>query len=258
MAPLLGLALLFSATPGVAQTDAPAANGGEPRFYGGARLLFSNANVKSATEYDPRFGLGGGVYVGGSAWKDFDVRIEANYVQKGANLTYSTWSLEWQLDYIDVPVLLVYNVSPRSRTSVEFYGGAAYSYGVHLQAEEGDNLGYDLEDVIGQPIPLVHSEVLVDGEPVPRTSLIVNSVESSEWSYVFGIGLSVPVGAVNLTFDARYTGAISSPSVSGEIQDVEGDGAEATLVTSSADVTNKVFCWYVGFEFPFGTRAASQ
>jgi hypothetical protein len=220
--------------------------------------LFSNANVKSAIEYDPRFGIGGGVYVGGSAWKDFDLRVEANYVQKGGNLTYSTWSIEWQLDYIDVPVLIVYNLSPRSRTSVEFYGGVAYSYGVHQQVEEGDNLGYDLEDVIGQNIPLDRGTLIVDGEPVPRTSLVIESVESSELSYVFGIGLSVPVGGVNLTFDARYTGAISSPSVSGEFQDVVGDGSEAAIVTSSADVTNKVFCWYVGFEFPFGTRTASQ
>lgn len=260
VAPLCGVAMLLAAAaPSFAQTGTDmGANGGEPRFYGGARLSFSNANVKSADEYDPRFGMGGGGYVGASVWKDFDLRVEANYVQKGANLTVGSWTLEWQLDYLEVPFLLVYNLMPRSRTAVQFYGGVAYNYGLHQQAEEGDNLGYDLEETLGQAIPLEGATINVAGVPTPRTALVVDAVETTELTYMVGAGFSVPIGTVNLTFDARYTAALSSPSVSAQIERVVGDGAEAHIESSDADVTNKVWSWYVGFLFPFGSRTASQ
>lgn len=257
--PLLAVAILLTAvSASLAQTDPADPSGGEPRFYGGAHASFTNANVKSGVEYDPRFGIGGGIYVGGRVWKDFDLRLEANYVQKGATLNVGRWSIEWQLDYLEVPLLLYYNLMPISRTSVQFYGGVAYNYGYQLQVEEGDNLGYDLEAVLGQNIPLEAGTVLINGVDVPRTALVIESVESTELSYMLGMGFSVPVGAVNLTFDARYTASLADPSVTADLNQIVGDGDEAEIVSSIADVTNKTWGFYVGFLFPFGSRTASQ
>ena len=258
-APLLAVAILLTAATSFAQTEtADPADTGEPRFYGGSHVSFTNANVKAGTEYDPRFGIGGGIYVGGAVWKDFDLRLEANYVQKGATLNVGRWSIEWQLDYLEVPLLLYYNLMPISRTSVQFYGGVAYNYGHQLQVEEGDNLGYDLEGVLGQNVPLESGTVEIGGEQVPRTALVIEDVETTELSYMLGMGFSVPIGAVNLTFDARYTAALSDPSVTANLNQVVGDGTDAEITSSTADVTNKVWGFYVGFLFPFGSRTASQ
>ncbi len=256
--PLLAVAILLTAAASFAQTVTDPAAGGEPRFYGGAHLSFTNANVKAATEYDPRFGIGGGGYVGAAVWKKFDVRVEANYVQKGATLNVGRWAIEWQLDYLEVPVLLVYNLMPRTRTAVQFYGGVAYGFGLHQQVEEGDNLGYDLEEVIGENIPLESGTVVIGGEEVPRTALVIDDVETTELSYMLGMGLSVPIGAVNLTFDARYTTSLTDPTVTGSLNQVVGDGTDAHIESQVADVTNKVWGFYVGFLFPFGSRTASE
>lgn len=245
----------LSTTAAIAQTEqseappppeAPAS--GEPRFYGGAHLFFSNSNVSGTEDYDPRMGLGGGVYVGGSAWKSFDLRLEANYVQKGANLSVGNWTIEWQMDYLEIPLLLVYNVMPRSETSFEICAGAAYGFSLQAQVEEGGNLGYDLEEVIGEFIPL---------EQTRRTGLVINSVETTELSFLLGAGLSVPVGAVNLCFDVRYTVGLTDPVVDATFQQVVGEGDDATVVETHEAFSNKTFCFFVGFEFPFGVRNAS-
>jgi hypothetical protein len=257
--PLLVVVLLLAAASSFAQTGtADPAGTGEPRFYGGSHVSFTNSNVKAGTEYDPRFGIGGGIYVGGAVWKDFDLRLEANYVQKGATLNVGRWSIEWQLDYLEVPLLLYYNLMPISRTSVQFYGGVAYNYGHQLQVEEGDNLGYDLEGVLGLNVPLESGTVVIDDEEIPRTALVISDVETTELSYMLGMGFSVPIGAVNLTFDARYTAALSDPSVTADLNQVVGEDDEAEIQSTTADVTNKTWGFYVGFLFPFGSRTVSQ
>jgi len=249
------LASAFLTTAAIAQTEAEATTpptappSGEPRFYGGAHLLFSNSNVSGTEEYDPRMGLGGGVYVGGSAWKSFDLRLEANYVQKGANLSVGNWTIEWQMDYLEIPLLLVYNVMPRSETSFEMCAGVAYGFSVQEQVEEGSNLGYDLEAVIDEFIPL---------EQTGRTGLVINSVETTDLSFLLGAGLSVPVGAVNLCFDVRYTVGLTDPVVDATFQQLVGEDDDVTVVSTHEAFSNKTFCFFVGFEFPFGVRNASS
>jgi Outer membrane protein beta-barrel domain len=244
---------LFSAfalllAPGItrAQEDALAPSTGEPRFYGGARYLVSMADVSAAQEYDPRFGVGGGLYVAGTAWKPIDIRIEGNYVQKGGRIAFGRTACEWQLDYFEFPVLAVYNVMPRSQTSFEICAGVAYGLSVQQQVEESDNLGYDLDAFLDQNITLD-----------ARNSLVVESVENNELSFAIGMGLSVPVGAANFTVDVRYNRSITDPIVTGRFEQVVGDGATATIQESPADLSNRVFCFFIGFEFPFGSRTAS-
>jgi hypothetical protein len=215
----------------------------DPRYYGGARWSFTMADVASEVEQDPRFGVGGGVFVAGTAWNSLDLRLEANYVQKGARLTFSQASVEWQMEYIEVPLFLVWNTAPKSGTAVEFYGGVSYGFPIEMQYEQGDNLGFDMEDFEGIPVQLTS-----------RTALVVNDVEDSDLSFALGIGLSVPVGQVNFLVDARYTRSLTDPVVEADLITVVGDGDTQTIETDSIDFSNRVFSFFVGFAFPFGAR----
>ncbi len=229
-------------------TDAePAA--GDPRFYGGARFSVSISDVSSIQEQDPRFGVGGGIFVAGRAWKSFDLRLEANYAQKGARYSFSRSSVEWQMDYLEIPLLLVWNVMPKSQTSVEFYGGPSYGFPLQRDVEQGDNIGYDLEDFTDIPIFINQTTVLR-----------VNDVEDSDLGFVLGVGLSVPIGKANFLVDTRYTRSLTDPVVSADYIQTIGEGDEAVTETASADFSNRVFTFFVGFSFPFGTRgeAASE
>ncbi|HEU4929812.1 MAG TPA: porin family protein [Candidatus Krumholzibacteria bacterium] len=217
----------------------------EPRFTLGARTAFYMSDVKAAQEYDPRFGVGGGLFLQANAWKRLDVRVETNYVQKGARLAFSQSSIEWQMDYIETPILLVVNLSPKSKTSVELCAGFSYGFQFQRQVEVGDNPGYDLEAYLDEG----------DLIPVNRaTNLDINSIEDADLAYALGVGLSVPVGAVNFLVDVRYTSSLTDPAVEGEFITTIGEGEDAVTTTTSADFANRVFAFFVGFSFPFGTR----
>ena len=219
----------------------------DSRFYGGARLSVTMSDVKSELEHDPRFGVGGGLFVAGQAWKEFDVRIEANYVEKGARIAFSRSAIEWQMDYLEVPVFLVWNIMPKTQTSVELYGGVSYGIPLNRQAEQGDNLGYMLEDWIDTPFIIN-----------PTTVLRINEVEDADLAIALGIGLSVPVGQVNFLVDARYTRSITDPVVSADYITTTGDGDDAVTTVTSTDFSNRVFTFFVGFAFPFGSRSAPE
>jgi hypothetical protein len=217
------------------------------RFYGGARLSASMSDVSSTQEHDPRFGVGGGLFVAGSAWKSFDLRVEANYVQKGGRLSFSRSSVEWQMDYLEVPVFLVWNIMPKTKTSVELYAGVSYGLPVQRQVEQGDNIGYDIEDFTDE-------EIFIN----QITMLRINDVEDTDLGFALGVGLSVPVGQVNFLVDARLTSSLTDPVVSADYITTTGEGEEMVTTTTASDFKNSVFSFYFGFAFPFGTRGAAE
>jgi len=220
----------------------------EPRFTLGARTAFYMGDVKAAQEYDPRLGVGGGIFLQANAWKRIDLRVEANYVQKGARLAFSRTAIEWQMDYAEFPILLVVNLSPKSSTSLELCGGFSYGYPMQRQVEVNDNLGYDME------------AYLEEGDFIPvntTTNLVINDLEGADLAYAIGLGLSVPVGAVNFLVDVRYTSSLTDPVVDADFVRTIGTGDEETTETDSADFSNRVFGFFVGFSFPFGTRESA-
>jgi hypothetical protein len=219
----------------------------DSRFYGGVRLAFSMSDVKAQQEYDPRFGMGGGGFVGMTAWKQVGLRLEANYTQKGARLSFSRSTIEWQMDYLEVPLLLVVNLAPKSKTSVELCAGLSYAFPLQRQVEVGNNIGYDLADFVGQDIFVNQT-----------TNIAVNSVEDVDLGFALGFGLSVPVGAANFLVDVRYVSSLTDPAVDADFNVTTGEGAEAVTETVSADFANRCFSFYFGFAFPFGTRASAE
>ncbi len=219
----------------------------DPRFYGGARGSFSMSDVDATLEHDPRFGVGGGVYVAGTAWKSLDLRVEANYTQKGARLAFSRSSYEWQMDYLEIPFMLVVNLMPKSQTSVEFCAGMTYAFPLQRSIEVGDNVGYHLEDFIDDPI-------FVN----PTTNIVPHSVADSDVGFALGMGLSVPTGKVNFTVDVRFTRSLTDPAVEADYVQTAGQGEDAVTTITSANFSNRVFTFFVGFAFPFGSRTPAE
>ncbi len=245
-------AMLFAApavraqeTPSEAVPEAPTATG-EPRFSGGVRAAFSVSDVSAVQEHDPRFGVGGGIFLQSRAWRNIDLRLEANYVQKGARLAFSRSSVEWQMDYIEFPLLLVINLSEKSKTAVELCVGMTYAIPTQRQLEVGDNLGYELDQFIDDDI-FVNNTTVVH----------VNDVENSDIGFALGLGLSVPVGKVNFLVDARYTTGLGDAVDADYVQTIT-DGTEVTTTVVSTDFSNRCFSFMMGFAFPFGTRAPAE
>ncbi len=239
------LGLAATALLGVSRAYAQEAP--EPRYYGGARFAFSMGDVKAEQEYDPRFGVGGGVFVGMHAWKQMGLRLEANYTEKGARLAFSRSVIEWQMDYLEVPLLLVIDLAPKSKTSVELCVGMSYAFPLQRQVETSDDLGYDLKDYVGE-------RIFVN----PTTNIAINSVEDSDLAFQLGMGLSVPIGAANFLVDVRYVGSITDPAVDADFEVTTGEGTEAVTDVNSADFANRSFSFYFGFAFPFGSRGPAE
>lgn len=232
----LGVAVAFLFGTGLAHAD--------PRLTGGVRIAFTAADLSGEQEYDPRFGVGGGIFLQGSAWKKIDLRVEANYVQKGGDLAFGETQIEWQLDYLEVPMLVVLNLSPKSKTAIELFAGVAYGIGTLQQIERGDDIGVDLEDFIGSDLQIN-----------PTTTLTLDSVEKNDLGFALGMGLSVPTGPVNFLVDIRYVSGMTDPVVSGVYTLQTGVGAQATYETAPVDFANRCFSFSVGFAFPFGARS---
>jgi hypothetical protein len=214
---------------------------------GGVRVAFTAADVSGEQEYDPRFGVGAGAFLQGHVYRSLDLRVEANYVQKGARLAFGETQIEWQLDYIEVPILLVANLRPKSKTSVELFAGVAYGFGILQQLERGDDIGIDLVDYVGTDVPINFT-----------TSLNMDDVEENDLGFALGMGLSVPVGVVNFLVDVRYVSGLTDPVVSGTYTVTTGEGDEATEESSAVDFANRCFSFSVGFAFPFGARSAPE
>jgi hypothetical protein len=220
---------------------------GEARLTGGARVAFTASDVSGEQEYDPRFGAGAGIYLQGRAWHSIDLRVEANYAPKGARLAFGESEVEWQMDYLEVPMLVVFNLRPKSRTSVELFAGATYGIGINRQIEVGNDIGYNLEDFVDRDIAIN-----------PTTTLSLESVEKNDIGFALGMGLSVPTGPVNFLVDVRYVSGLTDPVVTGTYTVQNGEGAQATYESSPVDFANRCFSFSVGFAFPFGARSAPE
>jgi len=230
----------------------------DPRLTGGVRVAFTASDVSGEQEYDPRFGVGGGVFLQGQAWKSIDLRVEANYAPKGARLAFGESQVEWQMNYIEIPMLVVFNLMPKSGTSVEIFAGAAYGIGLDHQIEVGDDVGYNLDGYVKVWDPDLDVYVGTDIPINPSTSLSVEGVEKNDIGFALGMALNVPTGPVNFLVDVRYVSGLTDPVVTGVYTIQSGEGAQATYETAPVDFANRCFSFSVGFAFPFGARSAPE
>ncbi len=149
---------------------------------GGA--TYSTLTGEYVVSADWRTGFLAGLYVDYMYTRSVALRIEANYVQKGADniVTTAGDSLEVKLVYFEFPVLLNFVVSVSNRFGVELYTGATLGF----------NSSCDFKEAGGE------SQSCGPGTPIP-------TAKSSEWSWPLGAALGVKVAnSVNILADVRY------------------------------------------------------
>ncbi len=157
---------------------------------------FTLANVNTVPETFMGFewqtitGLVGGAFLDLGLAKGFSLQPEALYVQKGAKVTVTkgefTASMQVNLDYIEVPLLMKY--------------GFATGGGLVPSIYAGPYLGFNTK---------AETVSKIEGYPEEREDIKEN-IQSTEYGAAFGVGLAQKLGGVKLVLDARYDLGLSN------------------------------------------------
>lgn len=112
--------LLVGATPAIAQIGVGPIGG----------VSFSNLTGSEADDFGP--GRSGSTGFLAGVMLDFplgvvSIRPEVFYVQKGVKFSDQTFAAEFSVDYIEIPVLLVFGI-PVGSLKVEFFGGPQIAF----------------------------------------------------------------------------------------------------------------------------------
>ncbi len=169
---LVSIAILFLAvSPGRAQNL-------EKGFKFGLSLAnWSGASIDE--EFTSRTGFAAGVYLGLKISEGFSLQPEILYVQKGTKIADSDSKVVFRADYLEIPILAKYAFSLSPDVRIFVFAGPAIALKVSgkLFVEVDDfSDSYDLEEL-----------------------------KSTDIGLAFGGGIEIPLGALRLSADLRYT-----------------------------------------------------
>ena len=165
---------------------AVAATANAAGMYGGIKAGANFANASDIDNSSTRTGFQGGLFVGKDVSPQFGFRVEGLWVQKGATYDETvdlgsgpeTIEVKAKFDYIEFPVLFVYNLSNSETMGFNVFAGPTFGFniGANLEAE-----GFDDQDV-------------------------KDDVESFEFGAAIGAGLAKKMASgKSIGLDARYT-----------------------------------------------------
>lgn len=199
---------------------APTFAAGKIGFGGKAGISISKITGDDADGLDSRTGFAIGGYLEFPVSPSVAFRPEAMYIQKGAKEDLLGVDMTFELDYIEVPLLLVVKIPTETGgVTPEFFAGPAI--GMNMTAK-------------------VSGEYQGDSE-----SIDIDNAKSMDLGVTFGGGAAFKVGAANkLTIDVRYTLGLTKL-----FDDVDEPG-EGDLVNddgSAPDVKNGSIVVLVGF-----------
>ena len=140
--------------------------------------------------------------------KNIQLQPEVYYVKKGAKQfeSYSSdWmsvntELKWKLNYIEIPVLLKFNMPTKGNIKPGFFAGPYFAHNLNASLwikETGEIYGEEYDEEAEQDI---------------RTS-----IESFDYGLVAGFCIDVKIGSVKLTGEARYSYGLANISKYGGI-----------------------------------------
>lgn len=125
-----------------------------------------------------RTGFAGGAYLLADFSKQFGLRVEGLYVQKGAHEEEGADEATLKLDYIEFPILAVAHVPLGEKARLDFFGGPT--------------LGFNVKSEL---------EITLGGF---TGSADLDGVEAFEFGVAFGAGVNFDAGPVVLGVDGRY------------------------------------------------------
>jgi hypothetical protein len=199
----------------------------------GARL--TGNDVKSFTLYidestyvqgdveDMKMGFVGGGYVTAHFARQFGLRLEALYIQKGgkgdlagelAGFPFQV-GMTFKLDYIELPLLAVVSFPAGASGTFDIFAGPAVAFNLSAELEveaQGQSASEDIEDA-----------------------------SSTDFGGVVGAGFTLALTSVDIFADARWEWGFTN------IIDSDLD----------ADIKNSAFGFMVGVGFPLGGKTAA-
>lgn len=157
---------------------ATAATANAQGMYGGVKAGANFANVSDVDNSSTRTGFMGGLFVGKDVNPQFGFRVEGLYVQKGAKFDVpaiggGTTEVTAKADYIEFPILFVYNLSNSETMGFNLFAGPTLGFNVSAKLEDTD---------------------------------VKDDTESFEFGAAIGAGLIKKMaGGKGITLDARYS-----------------------------------------------------
>ncbi len=188
----------------------------------GIKLGFDVAKIN--TDYselndflDSRTGFIGGAYLTYKLNRQFAVQPEILYVSKGAEKDLFLVSAHWSIDYLEVPVLVSFDIVPEGPVHPNLFAGPALSF--LLSSEIGAfDASYDVAD----------------------------GMKTTDASFVFGGGIKF----MRFTFDARYTLGLVNTVDANKVNELTGAAPnDFYYLEGDPTVKNSNISFMVGVSF---------
>lgn len=200
--------IAFTAPPATGQMDGVDI---EPGVRAGVSFMTLGGD-DAPDDLNRRIGFSAGAFVQLDFAGPFALQPELLYVQKGAEQEGTTITRTFKLDYIEIPVLVKFQLPLGGPFSPNLFAGPSIDFSASAEFE--DEAG-------GQS----------------ATNDISDGVSSTEFGLVFGVGGDFGIGAETITVDARYGLGLTSVD----------DGAFTT--DGDASLNNQGFVITAGFAF---------
>lgn len=180
----LALAALVSASDAFAQ-----------RFYLGVKagVAMEDLDVDQFDDTSMRTGFMGGGMLGYDVSNQFGFRLEALYVNKGAEINDPSGAFDVNYDFIEVPLLFVMHMTPDAAAVLDLFAGPTLAFNISAETDDGS-----------------------------ATVDISDETESFELGAAIGVGIEYKLSSMSILGDVRYSlGATDLASVDDPTQDLE-------------------------------------
>jgi hypothetical protein len=213
---LIGGIILLLCAAANAQKPIPGVTG--MGFKIGLGVAKINTDYDELDEFlDSRVGFSGGAYLTYSFNRQFAVQPEILYVMKGAEKDLFLFSAEWSIDYLEVPVLLKFDILPDGPAHPNLFVGPAMSV---LMSSKLHALDYEVD--------------------------VSDGMKTTDFSLVFGGGLDYK----HFTFDVRYTLGLANTIDAKKVNEItEAEPDDWYYLEGDPSVKNTNISFMVGVRF---------
>jgi opacity protein-like surface antigen len=122
-----------------------------------------------------RTGFAGGAFITANLNKDFAIRLEGLYVQKGAKSDDAGDTYTIKLDYFEIPVLAVIKLPVNEKIEVQGFAGVSFAFNVSAKVSDGEEI--DIKD----------------------------DIKSADYGLTVGAGVAYDIGSAKILLDGRWT-----------------------------------------------------
>lgn len=177
-----------------------------------------NTDVTEIDEFlDSRDGFIGGAYITCSFTPQFAVQPEILYVNKGAEKDLFLFSAQWAMDYLEVPVLLKFDMIPKGPVHPNLFVGPAMSV---LLSSKMHVLNYEFD--------------------------VTDGMKTMDYSLVFGGGIDYK----HFTFDLRYTLGLANTVDATKVNNITGaEAGDWYFLEGDPSIKNTNLSFMVGVKF---------